>query len=508
MPTPIQRVASVFNTTTSPKTATLTAVSAGDVIVIKAVNANATAAPQFGTPTGLTGSPTVTSRVSIGTTNSNCRVAIWTVVATSSQANAVISVAQTGTAADYGIEVVQYPSTCAVGANVWSAQTTATGTPSASASTTVAHSVIEYASTDWAALTGSPTYLTATAGTFTQTVAATVSGQYTYYLGRYADSGTVGSKTIGMSAPTGQTWTLGGVEIVDSGGTSTPITLSTSSTTSAIIARGISRSALASSTVAGAIVRLAGKPLGSNATVAATATRTASKPVAASSTAAAAVAKLITKPLVAGSTVTALVAAIKVLLKSLTTSSTTSATISRTTAKVLAGAATAAPTITRRAAKTLQAATTGAATAAKTAAKPLAAGTAVTATVATMKVLLKAIAATSTTTAALTRAAAKQLASTVAAAPVLARRAAKTLQAAPTVTPAVTKRISRRLQTTSSVLGTFTAGASGVITAIARLLLRQRRRTDLTVRDIHRTRLTTSDRSTVKLTLNDEPAQR
>lgn len=220
-PTPVQRVASAFNTITSPKTATLSSVSVGDVIVVKGIDENSQTTGIFATPTGLTGSPTWATKVNIGTDNANAHVVIFTTTATANQTNAVISVARAQGGTDFGIEVVQYPAGCTVGANVWSGQTTSTGTPSVTATSIGANSALEMAITDWAAIaTTGKTYRTADAGAFTETTSLQVGGRYTYYLGRYADTGAIASKTIGMSAPSGMTWTLGGVEILGPTGAS------------------------------------------------------------------------------------------------------------------------------------------------------------------------------------------------------------------------------------------------------------------------------------------------
>src|ERR1700749_4180636 len=170
-PTPIQRVASAFNSTTSPKNAALTSVSAGQLIVVKAIDGNFETAAPFGTPTGITGA-SWSQRVNIGRNNANCRAAIWTTTVPVGISGSVSpSVTRSVTGADFGVEIIQYPSTCSVGANVWSGQiTTGTGTPSAAQSTTAANSALEMAALDFNAVAvGTPAYITATAGTFTQT---------------------------------------------------------------------------------------------------------------------------------------------------------------------------------------------------------------------------------------------------------------------------------------------------------------------------------------------------
>jgi hypothetical protein len=64
---------------------------------------------------------------------------------------------------------------------------------------------------------GARTYVTAGAGAFTERHYVGVS-ELTGEFGQYANAGTAGSKTVGLSAPAGQRYSLIAVEIL--GGTS------------------------------------------------------------------------------------------------------------------------------------------------------------------------------------------------------------------------------------------------------------------------------------------------
>lgn len=225
-PTLVNRLASVFNTVTRPKTAGAFTYVAGDILVCKAINENS---DTFATPTGGTGF-TWTQRVNIGTAGSNGRVTIWTGVSASSQ-SVTVSVQATTSNDQHGIDVEQWRDHSGVG-QVWSGQiASGTGAPTATATSAGSNSAISMAVTDYtASATTGKTYRTANAGTFTETAATQVASHYTYYLGYHADSGAAASKTIGLSAPSAMRWTLGAVEILGiAGGTTVTLTPATES---------------------------------------------------------------------------------------------------------------------------------------------------------------------------------------------------------------------------------------------------------------------------------------
>jgi hypothetical protein len=77
---------------------------------------------------------------------------------------------------------------------------------------------------DWSAKTGTRTYTTSSAGAFTETSAFADGTSYGVEAGYYANAGSAGNKTIGLSTPTGMTWALAAVEVKGnpSTGTFTP----------------------------------------------------------------------------------------------------------------------------------------------------------------------------------------------------------------------------------------------------------------------------------------------
>lgn len=84
-------------------------------------------------------------------------------------------------------------------------------TPYVALTTTQANSAVVFASTDWNEASGSPTFRT-TAGAVTSQTIYTATGS-NMYMALHTDVGAVGSKTVGMTAPTGQKWTIVAVEV-------------------------------------------------------------------------------------------------------------------------------------------------------------------------------------------------------------------------------------------------------------------------------------------------------
>jgi hypothetical protein len=95
-----------------------------------------------------------------------------------------------------------------------SAKKTATSTTSLSLSTQGANSALVLLNVDYNAGGGSRTYLTSGVGAFTENAYQLASGYLTFYSGYHADSGAVGSKTVGMSAPSGQRPSLIALEVL------------------------------------------------------------------------------------------------------------------------------------------------------------------------------------------------------------------------------------------------------------------------------------------------------
>jgi hypothetical protein len=141
---------------------------------------------------------------------SNCWVSVWTATATSSTSFAVTFTRTGATSVFYGGNVLTFRGSAGVGA---SAKTNSTGAPSLSLTTTAASSAIIVANADWNAVDGASRTWRTGAGTLSEVSYFRDSAQYTLYAGYHADAGAAGSKTLGLTAPTGQKYAIVAVEV-------------------------------------------------------------------------------------------------------------------------------------------------------------------------------------------------------------------------------------------------------------------------------------------------------
>lgn len=193
--------------TTTPHTASVTT-AVGDLLVATAGTGRNTGT--LGTPTGGT-SLTWTQRLGITATANECALYIWTATATTA-GTFTCSVARSGTVESYAFNVCRFSSWSSFGTAV-SAQPGVSGAPSLNIATANANSAIVVVNADFNALATARTWRTG-AGTLTEMFYTTQSGQVTLYHGLHQDAGAAGSKTVGLTAPTGQEYTIGAIEIV------------------------------------------------------------------------------------------------------------------------------------------------------------------------------------------------------------------------------------------------------------------------------------------------------
>lgn len=199
--------------TTSPVTATGVATAIGDVLVCYALTDDSprviTAVPA-GTATGLTWALATSSAGVASTAN----VYIWTATATTAQSGVTVTVAPTGGSSDsVGMDVLRFSGSTGVGAKV---ATHATGAPTLNVTTTKANSAIVVANVDWNTVSGTTRTWRANAGALTETRYTLVSSAMTIYGGYHANSGAVGTYAVGLTAPTGQTFSIAAVELLGS----------------------------------------------------------------------------------------------------------------------------------------------------------------------------------------------------------------------------------------------------------------------------------------------------
>lgn len=183
--------------------------SNGEVLVVKAAADGATPA---GAATG--GSLTYTSRNDSAVAN-NSYVSIWTAVVSGSPGSMTVAVPFSGSISYHSIVVERFSGASLAVTPATNAAETGTGAPSATVTTTAANSVVSWVDGDWNAVApGTPAYRSS--ATQTGLDNRTTSFYAAYYA--YQDAATAGAQTIGMTAPTGQKWSMVGIEILDAGG--------------------------------------------------------------------------------------------------------------------------------------------------------------------------------------------------------------------------------------------------------------------------------------------------
>jgi len=185
----------------------------GEILVVKGITEDASSIVQS-TPTG--GGFTYTLWVS-DVTSSHTGCKIWTAPVTAS-ASMTVTVAHTGNGANS--IVVERWSGAQLATTPATVDTRGSGAPSTTITTVGASSVVSWLNGDWAAISGTPTY-NSTSAVPTQDGYTTQSGLYTAYYA-YQIATAPGSQTLGITSPTGQTWTLLGIEIENAGATSAP----------------------------------------------------------------------------------------------------------------------------------------------------------------------------------------------------------------------------------------------------------------------------------------------
>lgn len=210
-PTLVSETETVWNTTTSPKTTASITVQTGDILV--AVGSVSHSGDGSLTISVAGGSLTWTQQKEVSEVNYT-QLAVWTTTATS---NTSFTVSFTNSFAGQmsGGDVFVFRATNGIGA---SNSTFNSGGPSLSLTTTAANSSVVCFSTDWNAVDGaSRTWRTAnvtpTAGNGMEVTYFRDAATYTVYGAVYQDVGTAAAKTIGLSAPTGQKYSIIALEI-------------------------------------------------------------------------------------------------------------------------------------------------------------------------------------------------------------------------------------------------------------------------------------------------------
>jgi hypothetical protein len=204
------------NSATTPKTTASIAVQNGDILVASEFMENATSSQLPGTITTASGSTSAWTQrqvVPASATTTQAYVITWTASATAT-GNITVTFGHTGTTSRMMGVVKVWRNSNGVGASNTNNNGTSTGTPTVSVTTTGANSGLDFSSDDWNAVTGTATF-TASSGTPVQDVSdQTQTGAYCVYSSHVLDAGAIGSKSMGMSAPTGQRYVCTVVEVL------------------------------------------------------------------------------------------------------------------------------------------------------------------------------------------------------------------------------------------------------------------------------------------------------
>lgn len=204
-PTFVAQYATAFNTTTTPKTAmSAVTINSGDVLIAVAANEGNT----FAVSLSEDGAATATIRQS-SVEGSYSAAFCWSYVAPS---NETLTASFEASGDWFGGNIIRFSGSAGVGAS--NIAIGDTGNPSIDLTTTQANSAIVVIVTDWNANSGQQTFTNNFSGT--PTALTDYPGDAAHYgvaIAYFPDAGAIGSKTIGMSAPTGQKWTIIAIEV-------------------------------------------------------------------------------------------------------------------------------------------------------------------------------------------------------------------------------------------------------------------------------------------------------
>lgn len=209
---------SAFNSTTTPKTVSIT-VNVGDRVVVMSIGESGSGGAVNTACTG--NSETFTQVATLATDSTKARIIAWTMTTTASGTYNISAVRpMTDSSAWWGVLVWVYRDSDGFG--VVGAPTAGSTSNSVTATTTAANSTLVIASGDWNAADGaSRTRRTVNSSTGTEELYGRDSSRYTWYAQRYDDAGSAGSKTGGYSAPGSQVSSIVLVEIKGTSGVST-----------------------------------------------------------------------------------------------------------------------------------------------------------------------------------------------------------------------------------------------------------------------------------------------
>ena len=217
-PTFIAAYNSTYNTSGSSKTVSVTTNPGDTLIVYGGGDTNGTAPSVLATPTGNSVSLTLLQSVSV---NNQASAYIWGGTDTIGGTNWTLTCVNTTNSSFpvWGFTCVVFRSTGGIGASN-STYTSGNGTAALSLTTTQNNSAVVVFNNDWASVNGSSRVwdtvngITPSAGNGLELSYTFNSGLITIYGAYYNNTGTAGPITVGLSAPTGQTYSIVAAEVL------------------------------------------------------------------------------------------------------------------------------------------------------------------------------------------------------------------------------------------------------------------------------------------------------
>lgn len=194
-PGAIVGASSATPTSTAPITC-----AAGDLLLVGVATSNGRVVPASVSGGGLTW--TKVSEANPTAIAANSCMTWFAATATSAQTfTATVTVTDTSSSVHQWTWTCQRWSGAALTGYTWQQPGSSSG--QLSFTTSVASGALVTGISDWNAVAGSRSYVTASAGSYVETVYQFSAGNFAAYLGYHANDGTAAAKTVGTSAPTG-----------------------------------------------------------------------------------------------------------------------------------------------------------------------------------------------------------------------------------------------------------------------------------------------------------------
>lgn len=202
------------------KTTSSIAVQTGDILVARAACENNTPADSLTlSGGGLTWTLQASYNPQVGGGGTHSTAFIWTAVAASNTSITVtVSKADAVNNKAFGVVVSVNRGSSGVG-NSSVTTSVGTGAPSLALTTSGANSLIDIVNVDWDVVNGGTrTWRSVNGSAATEDVYSLITNKATFYLGYHPDAGAAGAKTVGLTQPNNQTYTIAAIEILGTAG--------------------------------------------------------------------------------------------------------------------------------------------------------------------------------------------------------------------------------------------------------------------------------------------------